>query len=239
MSTIQLYSSFEILRPRMTRVTVVVAIHVLAVLALVYGDRVALQNSPQPVMLLVNVVPEIIKPPPPPPPPPPLAPRKTSKPGPSAPMAAAPPLRDIEVAPQTDIVATIVENAAPVAAAGGKPNGSGTAGAGDAGAGAGGANGGRVPIRVPAVLNPDNCPRPELSQFDKDRGVSGHVILAVMIDVDGKVTDARLARPSGKRVLDETALRSVLMCHFEAATVDRVAVPSWELFRFSWSIRGR
>jgi protein TonB len=56
----------------------------------------------------------------------------------------------------------------------------------------------------------------------------------VLINVDGKVTDARVARSSGEPILDRTALESARKCHFVAATVDKVPVPSWEPFRFSW-----
>jgi protein TonB len=56
----------------------------------------------------------------------------------------------------------------------------------------------------------------------------------VLINVDGKVTDARVAHSSGQPILDETALKSARACHFVAATVDKVPVPSWEAFRFSW-----
>ena len=60
------------------------------------------------------------------------------------------------------------------------------------------------------------------------------MILSVLIDVDGKVKDARVARSSGHAALDQTALKSALDCHFVAATVDGKPVPSWEKFRFSW-----
>jgi protein TonB len=218
------------------RLAIVLAIHALALLALVGGDRIVRVKPPQVVMLLANVAPDVPKPPPPPPP----RPRHVNKPGPPAHEAAAPPRPVIDpTPPRTDIVPTIVENAAaPVETSGGKPDGTGTAGAGDAGAGAGGAGGGTVPARVPvkvkAVLDPANCERPRLPRMAEERRLAGHVILAVLVDVDGRVTDARIARSSGTSILDDTALDGVRQCHFVAATVDKVPVPSWELFRFSW-----
>jgi protein TonB len=143
-----------------------------------------------------------------------------------------PPLRDIEVAPRTEVADTFVDNAMPVEAVGGKPEGTGTAGPGDMPAGTGS---GRASVRVRAVLDPANCERPRLPWRAEQRKLTGEVILAMLIDVDGKVTDARIARSSGQPILDQTALAGARRCHFVAATVDNVPVPSWELFRFWWA----
>jgi protein TonB len=143
-----------------------------------------------------------------------------------------PPLRDIDVAPRTEVAATIVENTKPVEAAGGKPDGTASAGPGDVGEGTGS---GRVAVKVRAVLDPANCERPRLPWRAEQRRLTGEVILAMLVDVDGKVTDARIARSSGQPILDQTALAGARKCHFVAATVDDVPVRSWELFRFWWS----
>ena len=222
-------AAFDRPRPPLSRIAVVVALHALVLFVFMSSDRIVRSRPPQTVMLLALVPPEIVKPPPPPPPPRPR--RRASRPRPPAREAAAPPLHDIDVVPRTEVVPTIVDNAMPVEVAGGKPEGTGTTGAGDAGAGTGG---GGTSVRVRAVLDPANCERPRLPWSAEQRKLTGHVILAVLINVDGKVTDARVARSSGQPILDETALQSAHRCHFVAATVDKVPVPSWELFRFSW-----
>lgn len=209
------------------RIAIVIGLHALLVIALVTDDRILRPGTPQTVTLLVTVPPEIVKPPPPPPPPP----RTMQLPAP-APEGAAPPLRDIEVAPRTDVVATIVDNAPPVEAAGGKPEGSGTAGAGDTGTEAGG---GKAPVKVRAVINPANCVRPRLPESAEREGVAGVVILALLIGVDGKIEDVRIVKSSGEPIIDETARKAARRCHFVAATIDNVAVPSWEAFWFSWA----
>jgi protein TonB len=185
---------------------------------------------PQTVMLVSIVAPDVVEPPPPPPSPP----RHKNRPRPPGRDAVAPPLRDIEVVPRTAVAATIVDIPVPVELAGGKPDADGTAGAGAEGAGAGGGDGGRVPVRVRAVIDPDKCARPRLPWSAEQRRLAGDVILAVLINVDGRVTDARVARSSGEPILDRTALAGARTCHFVAATVDKVPVPSWEPFRFSW-----
>jgi protein TonB len=222
-------AAFDRPRPALSRIAVVIARHALVLFVFMSSDRIVRSRPPQTVMLLALVPPEIVKPPPPPPPPRPR--RHASKLRPPAREAAAPPLHDIDVVPRTEVVPTIVDNAMSVEVAGGKPDGTGTTGAGDAGAGTGG---GGTAVRVRAVLDPANCERPRLPWSAEQRKLTGHVILAVLINVDGKVTDARLARSSGQPILDQTALQSAHRCHFVAATVDKVPVPSWELFRFSW-----
>ena len=219
-------------RPRraLPRLAVVLALHVLVLFAFVSRDRIERPTTPQTVMLVTLVAPKVAEPPLPPPPPP----RRRNRPRPPGREAVAPPPRDIEVVPRTDVAATIVDDAVPVAPAGGKPDTDGTAGAGDKGEGAGGAAGGHVPVKVRAVIDPDNCARPRLPWSAEQRRLAGDVILAVLINVDGWVTDARVARSSGEPILDRTALASARKCRFVAATVDKIPVPSWEPFRFSW-----
>jgi protein TonB len=222
-------TAFERPRHALPRIAIVLLLHVLVLFALLSRDRIERPRTPYTVMLLTNVAPQAVEPPPPPPPP-----RRKNRPRPPARETAAPPPRDIDVVPRTEVAATIVDNAVPVEPAGGRLEGTGTAGAGDQGEGVGGGDGARVPVKVRAVLNPDNCARPRLPWSAEQRRVAGDVILAVLIDVDGWVTDARVARSSGEPILDRTALASARKCHFVAATVDKVPVPSWEPFRFSW-----
>jgi protein TonB len=96
---------------------------------------------------------------------------------------------------------------------------------------------------APTPRDIDVVPRTEVAATIVDNAVpvepaggrpDGDVILAVLINVDGWVTDARVARSSGEPILDRTALASARKCRFVAATVDKVPVPSWEPFRFSW-----
>ena len=222
------YTAFD--RPRRTlpRIAVVIALHALALYAFVSGDRILRLTMPQTVMLLATVPPETVEPPPPSP----RSLRHESEPLPPLPEVAVPQLHDIDVAPRTEAAATIVDNAMPVEAAGGKLDGTGNAGPGDMSEGTGS---GRASVKVRAVLDPANCERPRLPWRAEQRKLTGEVILAMLIDVDGKVTDARIARSSGEPILDQTALAGARKCHFVAATVDQLPVPSWELFRFWWA----
>jgi protein TonB len=227
--TVPTYTAFDHPRRTLPRIAIVIALHALALFAFVSGDRIMRLKMPQSVMLLATVPPQTVEPPPPP------SPRSLpheSEPLPPLPEVAVPPLRDIDAAPRTEVAATVVDNAMPVEAAGGTLDGTGAAGPGDVAEGAGS---GRASVKVRAVLDPANCERPRLPWRAEQRRLTGEVILAMLIDVDGKVTDARIARSSGEPILDQTALAGARKCHFVAATVDKVPVPSWELFRFWWA----
>jgi periplasmic protein TonB len=229
MATTSLDTVFGNPRGTLPSVAVVLAVHALLLLAFTARDRILLPATPRKVLLLASIPPKVI--------PPPLPQQRARTARAPAREAAAPPLRDIDAVPRTDVVATIADTAMPVAVAGGKPDGHGTAGAGDTGAGVGGADGGKVPVTVRALIDPANCERPKLPEFAERRRLAGDVILALKIDVDGKVSDARIARSSGTPILDQTALESARQCHFVAATIDKVPVPSWEPFRFTWTNR--
>jgi protein TonB len=222
------YTAFDRPQRALPGIAVVIALHALALFAFVSGNRIMRLTTPQTVLLLATVPPKTVEPPPPPP----LSRWHDSEPRLPVPDVAVPPPLDIEVAPRTEVAATIVDNAMPVEAAGGKLDGTGTARPGDVGEGTGRD---RASIRVRAVLDPANCERPRLPWRAEQRKLTGEVILAMLIDVDGKVTDARIARSSGEPILDQTALAGARKCHFVAATVDNVPVRSWELFRFWWA----
>ena len=222
LTTIPLDTGFDSQRRALPRIAIVIVVHALLVIALVTGDRILRPMTPQTVTVLVTVPPEIVEPPPP----------QTRQLRTPAPEAAAQPRRDIEVVPRTDVVATFSDNALPVETAGGRPEGGGTVGAGDSATEAGA---GRAPVRVPAVMNPANCVRPRLPEFAERDGVSGTVILALLVGIDGKIEDVRIAKSSGESIIDETAMNAARKCHFVAATIDNVAMPSWEAFRYTWA----
>lgn len=217
---------FEVPRRALLRLTIVMAIHALMLLAMIAGDRVLRPATPAD-MLMTTVLPEVVKPLP-------LSPQPKIKSPPSpAHEAAAPRMLDLTVPPRTDVAPVIVEDAPPVAPAGGKPDGVGAAGAGNVGAGNGGPA--AAPVEVRAVTDPANCP--PIPIFPGRTRLVGTVILAVQVGVDGRVTDARIARSSGKDILDRTAMEEVRLCRFVAATVDKVPVASWEAFSYSWANR--
>jgi TonB family protein len=57
--------------------------------------------------------------------------------------------------------------------------------------------------------------------------LEGEVWLSVHVAADGRVLEARIARSSGHRVLDATAVESVEKWRFEPATLDGQPVADW------------
>ncbi|MEO7496141.1 MAG: energy transducer TonB [Massilia sp.] len=212
------------------------ALHLLVLALFIGADRIVLPKIPVDARIMAVLVPDAPKPPPPPPPPesPKAKPDPVKAPSPLR-ESAARPLRDIEVKPQTEIVATVIENALPVEVAGGKADANGSAGSGKTGAGTAAAGGGGS-VKVRAIIDPNKCERPRLTGIAARRfDMVGDVVLAIKIDVDGSVPRARVVRSSGFAPLDEAAIEGSTHCRFVAAKVDGVPVASWELFRFSWS----
>jgi periplasmic protein TonB len=189
--------------------------------------------------------------PPPPPPPKPIPPEVAEKVLRETPPAAqrtnvindAPTVSVVETAeaksdPVTE-TAVAAPNAQATEAAGQAGKGEGASGGGKGGNGSGTGNGdGRTAVKVRAIIDPERCEKPELSDELKRSHVSGSVILAMVVDVDGRIEKAQVLRPSGFPELDQTALGAIKRCKFIPATIDGDPVPSVELFRFSWTLNG-
>jgi protein TonB len=112
------YTAFDRPRRALPRIAIIIALHALVLFAFVSGDRVTRMKTTQTVLLLATVLPKTVEPPPPP-----RSRWHESEPRLPAPEVAVPPLRDIEVAPRTEVADTIVDNAMPVEAVGGKSEG--------------------------------------------------------------------------------------------------------------------
>lgn len=98
---------------------------------------------------------------------------------------------------------------------------------------AGGAPGGapapeprKDPVFVAAKRIPDSCPVPAYPRREREKGIEGRVRLRLLVDADGSVKEAAVARTSGSEALDEAALEAVKQWRFEAATEDGKPVAS-------------
>jgi protein TonB len=60
---------------------------------------------------------------------------------------------------------------------------------------------------------------------ERQRGITGAVVLRLRVSDDGRVVEARITEPSGSFALDEAAQRGVRRCRFEPALRD--GVPVW------------
>ena len=81
-----------------------------------------------------------------------------------------------------------------------------------------------------------DCARPDYPPRSARNGDTGTVSLALLIGVDGKVTDAKVKQTSGFKELDRAAISALSMCKFKPATTNGVAEPAWGQIAYVWSL---
>ncbi|PTL84730.1 energy transducer TonB [Vitiosangium sp. GDMCC 1.1324] len=165
-----------------------------------------------------------VKPPPPPPPPPP--PKPKAKPPPPAPTVAAPAAMlapkeiPVEKPPEADAEHAVA--AAPIAVGG---TGQLVAGAIVTGVDSPGVAGGMrraAPINLPEAATPprelESNVSPEFPSDMRAKGQEGMVILKVVVEVDGHVSNIKVMR--GEEPFVSAALAAVKTWRYEPALVD-------------------
>jgi len=79
---------------------------------------------------------------------------------------------------------------------------------------------------------------PEYPPASRRLGEQGTVVLDVLIDASGRVTDAKVVRSSGFPRLDQAALEGVKASyHFVPGTIDGKPAPMQYTFRFNWKLQ--
>ncbi|WP_246135601.1 energy transducer TonB, partial [Pararhodospirillum oryzae] len=91
----------------------------------------------------------------------------------------------------------------------------------------------RAPQRAPAVIQ---CRTPAYPAASRRAGERGVVLLALLIDPEGRVIDHRVERSSGFPRLDEAAVKALSQCRFEPGTVDGRREPTWAHLRYVWKL---
>jgi len=196
----------------------VVALHIAIGYALVNGlarHVVEVIKGPLETRLI-----EEIKPPPPPPEKLPPPPKQTAPPPPAfvpppevnvtPPVTAAPTITTTTVAPPP---APVVVETAPAP----------------------------MVQRTPPVLDVNRlCERPEYPSVAARAEATGITRLAFLIDVDGRVLEARVEKASGAtrehRLLDNAAISALSRCRFKAGTVDGKPERAWGRVDYAWKL---
>jgi protein TonB len=91
-------------------------------------------------------------------------------------------------------------------------------------------------VYMAALANAGDCVRPDYPARAARNGDTGTVSLALLIGVDGKVTDAKIKQTSGFKELDRAAISALSMCKFKPATTNGVAEPAWGQIAYVWSL---
>jgi TonB family protein len=84
----------------------------------------------------------------------------------------------------------------------------------------------------PARLKGATCGMPAYTADLKDDYLQGTVRLAVLVDADGSVKQAKVVESSGHRALDRASLRASYTCKFGAKGTD--GAPSWSTVQYKW-----
>ena len=85
-----------------------------------------------------------------------------------------------------------------------------------------------------ARLKSATCGVPAYTADLKDEYLQGTVRLAVLVDADGSVKQARVVESSGHRALDRASLRASYTCKFGAAGKGGGAEPAWSTVQYKW-----
>lgn len=205
----------------------IVALHAGAVVALQasLSDRPAAPVTVAP-MLIANLAPAaaVDQPAPvpqkPPPQPVPPAPKPKPKPKPDTPRPVpARPAATVEPARPTDSAVAATAPASPAA----EPSAPAEAGERPP----------PPPVRQPAAIS---CRVPPYPAEARRLGQTGTVLLGLLIDETGTVTDRRVERTSGSDALDAAALTALSSCRFSPGTVDGRPHAAWARLRYVWKL---
>lgn len=94
----------------------------------------------------------------------------------------------------------------------------------------------RDPVRTPPVVDAKACDKPEYPSASVRAQETGIVLLAFLIDVDGKVMESKVERSSGYRRLDESARNALGLCRFKAAMTDGKPERAWAKIEYEWKL---
>lgn len=91
-------------------------------------------------------------------------------------------------------------------------------------------------VRVPAVVDPNACEKPDYPSAAVRDSLEGVTLLAFLIGIDGRVVSAKIDQSSGTTSLDNAALTGLSRCKFKPGTVDGKPEQSWTKIQYVWKL---
>lgn len=204
---------------KFTKIAIVTALHLAVGAALIHNMNSKSFSMPKAVEDLVMLTIEAPKPPPPPPEPP------TPKQKPVTQPKVVAPVVEVEV-PQEPTEVAIQATTEPTPAADPGP----------ATPEAPAANPNAGKLFSAALADANGCAKPDYPAKAARNGETGTVSLALLIGVDGRVSDSKVQRSSGSRELDRAAQAALSMCKFKPAVNNGAAEPGWGQIAYVWSL---
>jgi protein TonB len=94
------------------------------------------------------------------------------------------------------------------------------------------------PVRkMPVIDASKNCRLPEYPAVSRRMEEQGTVVLEMLIDVDGRVSESKVAQSSGHPRLDEAAREALSLCKFVPGTIDGKPEKSWWPIKYTWRLQ--
>jgi protein TonB len=94
------------------------------------------------------------------------------------------------------------------------------------------------PVRkAPVIDAAKSCRLPEYPAVSRRMEEQGTVVLEMLIDLDGRVSDSKIAQSSGHPRLDEAAREALSLCKFIPGTIDGKAEKSWWPIKYTWRLQ--
>jgi protein TonB len=95
-----------------------------------------------------------------------------------------------------------------------------------------------APVTVQPRIDLGHSSQPEYPPQSRRLGEQGSLVLQVMVDASGRVTDSKLVQSSGSQRLDQAALDGVKTNYrFFPGTVGGKPQPMWFTFKFTWKLQ--
>ncbi|MES2015306.1 MAG: TonB family protein [Pseudomonadota bacterium] len=203
---------------KFVKIGIVAALHVAVGVALVHNMDSKMFTMPKVVDDIVMLTLDAPKPPPPPPEPPQPKQKPVVQPQVVAPVV------EVEV-PQQPAEPTIQAAAEPTPAADPGPvtppaPASTTTGK----------------LFSAALADADSCAKPAYPPKAARDGDTGTVSLALLIGVDGHVSDSKIQKSSGSRELDRAAQSALALCKFKPALANGTPEPAWGKIAYVWTL---
>jgi protein TonB len=204
---------------KLTKIAIVTALHLALGAALIHNMNAKSFSMPKVVDDLVMLTIEAPKPPPPPPEPP------TPKQQPVTQPKVVAPVVEVEVPQQPVEVAIEATTQNTPAADPGPATPEAPAATPNAGK-----------LFSAALADANGCAKPDYPAKAARNGETGTVSLALLIGVDGRVSDSKVQRSSGSRELDRAAQAALSMCKFKPAVNNGAPEPGWGQIAYVWSL---
>uniref|UniRef100_A0A7C6EA94 Energy transducer TonB n=1 Tax=candidate division WOR-3 bacterium TaxID=2052148 RepID=A0A7C6EA94_UNCW3 len=83
---------------------------------------------------------------------------------------------------------------------------------------------------------PEYIPQPPYPEVARLAGIEGQVVVEALVDVDGKIIDARVLKSSGNQALDEAAIRAARDARFTPAKQRDMLVRVWISIPFQFKL---